>query len=348
MQAESSYTQTAQSLFQKVWGRHVDLLCCPDCRGQSAGLYYKQDSGREALICGNCNFEFPIINDIPILLPKGRIGIVDEIRKIAVRDVRSSGVGASGASDSMADWKYLSFQYYSRFCEFKKSMVDLRPQDIVLDIGCAGGSIADDFENYIGLDTSWKLISFARHHSDKPFVLADAQAIPFKADSIDCAVSRNLLEHTINDREIIREIRRVCRSNGIFELPCSDGVSFLIDPINTIRIRAGLSPKPFFSYGFGHINMQTEKEWEKRLTENGFKVIGKKYLGRGIIFKLITFLECALFSYGDNDDIPARLVERKSLRFIHMIYDFVYKLDPKTKKSWSRVFIVTPKKQDVA
>lgn len=333
-----------QASFQEIWGSYVDLLCCPHCKGQDAGLLYKNAAGREALGCGNCHFEFPIINAVPILLSRERMGMARAIEESVNTNGTSSAGIAAGPPRALADFKYLSFQYYSRFCEFKKTLVNFQPQNIVLDVGCAGGSIANSFKNYIGLDNSWRLISFARRHSDKPFALADAENIPFKTNAADHVISRQLLEHTAGDREIIKEMSRVCRLNGVFELPCSDGVSFLMDPVNTLRAKMGLPPKPFFSYGFGHINMQTEKEWTARLTENGFNIIGKKCLGRGVVFKLATFLEFLLFSFGGYDRVPAKLIPEKKLRFIHSVYDLVYKLDPKTKKSWSRVFIVSPNK----
>jgi ubiquinone/menaquinone biosynthesis C-methylase UbiE len=245
---------------------------------------------------------------------------------------------------SLIDWKYLSYQYYTRHKEFLNSIKHLITDRTVLDIGCAGGSLAANFKNYIGLDISWKLISFARSYLDKPFVLADAQNIPFKTKSLSHFISRNMLEHLKDDRIIIREAARICDLSGVFELPCSDGVSVLIDPVNVIRSKYGIEPMYIFSYGFGHINMQTEQEWERHLSENNFVITGKNNLGRGIIYKLNTLIEFILYSFGDNDDIPTKNSNKKYFRYIHPIYDVLYKVDPKTNKSWSKVFKVVPRR----
>jgi ubiquinone/menaquinone biosynthesis C-methylase UbiE/uncharacterized protein YbaR (Trm112 family) len=329
----------SQSKFSKIWQDYLCLLCCPDCIDKNSDLIYECDDNGEKLVCSDCHQKFHIINAVPILLSRRHATIVSNIIQAAAEKISLMPVVENKIS-SLMDWKYLSYQYYSRFQEFKGSLKNFSSQNLVLDIGCAGGSLASNFTHYIGLDFSWKLISFARTYLDKPFVLADAQQIPFKRKSMPHVISRNMLEHTNNDQRIIQEMARVCCVNGIFELPCKDGVSFLIDPINTIRIKFGMPPKPFFAYGFGHINMQTEAEWMKRLQENGFTIMEKMNLGKGIFYKLFSCLEFILFSFGDNDDIPTKYVEKRFFRYLHPIYDFIYTLDPKIKKSWSKVFCV--------
>lgn len=324
----------------------MGILCCPECAGQDADLHYHSAGEEQYLQCVRCDRRYQIIQGIPVLLPDNqRQAAMKVISGNGPPAVRPSG-GEEKGSGELEDWKYLSYQYYSRHKEFLKSVNDFDPEGTVLDIGCAGGSLAKHFKNYIGLDISWKLISFARSYMDRPFVLADAGSIPFKTKSLSHFISRNMLEHTMEDRKIVREVARVCKRSGVFELPCSDGISILFDPINVIRARLGMGPRYIFSYGFGHINMQTKKEWEERLLNNNFIITGESSLGRGIIYKLNTLLEFILFSFGDNDDIPAKQIEKKYFKYIHPLYDVLYKLDPKTSRSWSKVFKVEPAREE--
>lgn len=328
--------------FLDMWGGHINILCCPECIGEEADILYSVDGGSEHLQCARCAKKFEIIDGIPILLSGRSSG------ENGKNSSKSNYITPSRSSEAdidcseLEDWKYLSYQYYSRQKEFLKSVEDFEDGGVVIDIGCAGGSLAKHFKNYIGLDTSWKLISFARSYIDRPFVLADAGNMPFKTKSLSHFISRNMLEHTKEDGKIIREVARVCGGSGVFELPCSDGVSILIDPVNVIRTKLGMGPKYFFSYGFGHINMKTKAEWEEQLKKNGFFITSENSLGRGIIYKLNTLVEFILFSFGDNDDIPAKRLNRKYFKYIHPVYDVLYKLDPKTNKSWSKVFKVKP------
>jgi len=332
--------------FLKTWEKYLGILCCPECAGMDAGLHYQQTGGKEYLECERCRRTFDIINGIPVLLPGERGQALTKAAGDRGPAETTRAPAAQTGGEELEDWKYLSYQYYSRHKEFLKSVNDFDPEGTVLDIGCAGGSLAKHFRNYIGLDLSWKLISFARSYMDRPFVLADAGSIPFKTKSLSHFISRNMLEHTTEDRKIVREAARVCKRSGVFELPCSDGISILFDPINVIRAKMGKEPKYIFSYGFGHINMQTKGVWEERLRENNFVITGESSLGRGIIYKLNTLAEFILFSFGDNDDIPARQIKKKYFKYIHPLYDVLYKLDPRTSLSWSKVFKVEPRGEE--
>lgn len=332
-----------RSTFLEIWGPYLDILCCPDCKGKDANLIYESKGSIEYLHCNNCKKRFDVVNAVPILFSSDYFTGEELNQRDKERKLDVSPITQEKNMSLYDDWKYLSYQYYTRYREFLESIKDFSGDGTVLDIGCAGGSLAANFKSYIGLDVSWKLISFARSYLDKPFVLADAQNMPFKTKSVAHFISRNMLEHTKNDRQIIREVSRICSKRGVFELPCSDGISMLMDPVNVVRSKIGSAPMPIFSYGFGHINMQTEGEWKQRLTENNFVVSSKRDLGRGIFYKLFSLVEFILFSSGDNDDIPARYVRKNYFRFIHPVYNFIYNLDPKTNKAWSKVFCVEPK-----
>lgn len=52
----------------------LELVCCPDCRGDLRLQDPARDAGGEIvsgrLVCGSCGHSFPIEDGIPNLLPK--------------------------------------------------------------------------------------------------------------------------------------------------------------------------------------------------------------------------------------------------------------------------------------
>ncbi|MEK7818717.1 MAG: Trm112 family protein [Bacteroidota bacterium] len=45
----------------------LEILCCPKCKGE---LNYKLEENK--LICKNCNEDYSVVDDIPIMLPKSQ------------------------------------------------------------------------------------------------------------------------------------------------------------------------------------------------------------------------------------------------------------------------------------
>jgi len=92
----------------------------------------------------------------------------------------------------------------------------------VLDVGSGEGSLQDIVEDYTGLDIS----ATARAKYHKPFVQADARAMPFPDGEFDAVWTIFVLEHVPNPEQALREIRRVLKPGGLLYLSpawlCSD------------------------------------------------------------------------------------------------------------------------------
>jgi len=84
----------------------------------------------------------------------------------------------------------------------------------VLDIGAGSGLLQDEVVDYTGLDIS----ASARRYFHKPFVQADARAMPFPAGEFDAAWSIWVLEHVPNPEMALAEMRRVIKPNGLLFL----------------------------------------------------------------------------------------------------------------------------------
>lgn len=84
----------------------------------------------------------------------------------------------------------------------------------VLDVGSGEGSLQDMVEDCTGLDIS----ATARAKYHKPFVQADARAMPFPDGQFDAVWSIFVLEHVPNPEQALREIRRVLKPGGLLYL----------------------------------------------------------------------------------------------------------------------------------
>lgn len=306
-------------------------LCSLVCPIKAIDKPLLKEKSSSLLLCSSCQKTYRKINNVYLLLPEmGQ----KEISKL------KTGSKESEKTKDLIDWKFISYQYFIRFNKFIDYVNPIIKNDLVLDIGCASGALSYNFKNYIGLDNSLKLVSFASRKIDKMILLADARYIPLRNKSIPFFISRNLLEHTKEEMKIIHELRRVTQKGGFFELPCSDQISWLLDPINLLLIRIGKKHLNAYTYGYGHINMLSFNEWKKRVINGGFRVEEIKNLGNGVIFNLISFIESLFLSYGDNDSIPAKFVPQKLYGIISKIYRVIEKIDPRIAKSWTKLFYV--------
>lgn len=84
----------------------------------------------------------------------------------------------------------------------------------VLEVGSGEGLLQDVVDDYTGLDIS--ATAKAKYH--KPFVQADARAMPFPDNTFDAAWSIWVLEHVPNPEQALREIRRVLKPDSLLFL----------------------------------------------------------------------------------------------------------------------------------
>jgi SAM-dependent methyltransferase len=84
----------------------------------------------------------------------------------------------------------------------------------VLEVGAGSGLLQDELHDYTGLDLS----ATAHRYFHKPFVQADARAMPFADASFDAAWSIWVLEHIPNPEMALAEMRRILKPNGLLLL----------------------------------------------------------------------------------------------------------------------------------
>ena len=104
------------------------------------------------------------------------------------------------------------------------STLDLHSDAVVLDVGAGTGlfsrALAPHVQTVVALDLTLAMLEQGRRDANRygisniQFELGSAEQLPFKPCSFDLVVSRWLFHHLVAPRDVLREMRRVCRSTG--------------------------------------------------------------------------------------------------------------------------------------
>lgn len=95
-----------------------------------------------------------------------------------------------------------------------RSWVRKRAHGRALDIGCADGWARDVLAhcNYVGLDYPTTVLNL---YGTRPDVFADGASLPFASASFDTVLLLEVLEHVVDAGNVLAEISRVLKSDGV-------------------------------------------------------------------------------------------------------------------------------------
>jgi len=96
-----------------------------------------------------------------------------------------------------------------------------RNANLILDVGCGSGWVAKKFlplnKKVFSLDISktnpLKIHNSLNNNNHFPIV-ADSFRLPFKDEILDCVIASEVIEHTYNPKEFIKELFRVVSKGG--------------------------------------------------------------------------------------------------------------------------------------
>ena len=145
--------------------------------------------------------------------------------------------------DTPPDWYFQSlrvdvfqrFWHKSRFREVSKLIEPIG--GTVLDIGCADGVFSkvifdkSKADKFIGMDVIKSSVAWANKHWKKEknmkFIFGDAHDLKFKTGTFDAVFAMEVLEHVVNPKKVLSEIRRILKKGGyaVFLVP-SDNLLF--------------------------------------------------------------------------------------------------------------------------
>lgn len=102
---------------------------------------------------------------------------------------------------------------------FKMISRNLTKDSRILDVGCAKGGFLDflnkkGFKNLFGIDVIKQYVDYCKDHYNYNIKLGTVYSIPHEDDSFDVIILDQVIEHLINVREAIVEIKRVLSKGG--------------------------------------------------------------------------------------------------------------------------------------
>ncbi len=148
----------------------------------------------------------------------------------------------------------------------------------LLDIGCGMGHACTLFSSKldpVGIDASAQAISIATHKSKGVFIQGDAQSLPFRDDSFDYIVAKDVLEHIPDDQLTLEEILRVSKNKAriLMYLPCQlDGINLSTEAI--VKKLTGYTVDP----EVGHLRRYTVDQARQMLETRHVKPIRTWYM----------------------------------------------------------------------
>lgn len=176
-------------------------LVCPSCRQHPV-------VGEEGLRCSSCEEVYPVIDGIPIMLPK------------AMRDQENDFDAFYGEGD----YEHNPYNHTPEVLEWRRKpmfttiveQLELTPNCRLLDDGGGFGYLQrflpDNLE-YYNFDFSLKML---RKDSSSRRCRGISERLPFPENSFDRVASHHVLEHVDNQAAYLREVFRVLRPGGRF------------------------------------------------------------------------------------------------------------------------------------
>lgn len=303
----------------------LKVLICPACRPAEVALTpeIRQECGGDILqgdlICPACGHAYPIRDGLaylepPATSPKQAGTGYESPRALASYLWSHYGdlLGDSEASDAYHRWAGL-----------------MAPgQGLALDIGSAVGRFAfeihDRFDFVIGIDKSESFIRTARellirrgrtvllpeegqlvrettlrlpaawHGHNVEFLVADAQALPFRSSTFSCLASLNLVDKLPCPLRHLAEMDRVALSTGA-QVLVSDPFSWSLETAEERHWLGGKTSQPFAGRGLDNIEALLRGElpglrkswskenrghvwWKIRTHANHFELIRSCYI----------------------------------------------------------------------
>jgi SAM-dependent methyltransferase len=95
--------------------------------------------------------------------------------------------------------------------------LNLGPSPRILDAGCGTGQMLKHLETVgvaFGIDSSPQAVSFAHSRGVQRLVRGSINAIPFPANTFDCVVALDVIEHVEDDLDILQSLHDVVKSDG--------------------------------------------------------------------------------------------------------------------------------------
>jgi SAM-dependent methyltransferase/uncharacterized protein YbaR (Trm112 family) len=184
------------------------LLRCPICKAELELL-------NEHCRCKNpeCNFLFPIINGIPILIDQDHsVFSIDDFVNQRNTTFYQSLNKLERAVLRFAPQISRKIKGRENLNKLAKLLLDRSSTPKVLIIG---GSILGKGMEAITVHPCIELVDSDVTFGPRTTMVCDAHQIPFKDDSFDGVIVQSVLEHVVDPWQCVEEIHRVLKEDGL-------------------------------------------------------------------------------------------------------------------------------------
>jgi len=169
-------------------------------------------------------------------------------------------------------WWYVARR--SLAVEVLKKEIGSRNPVRILDVGCGTGANATAFDNLaptVGLDASLDALHFCQKRGLREITLSPVENLPFGGGTFDIVTALDVLEHTDDDLDALREIRRVTKTQGLL-LITVPAYGFLWSEHDE---------------ALKHRRRYTAHELRNKLTEAGYDVVRTSYFISTLFFPIL-------------------------------------------------------------
>lgn len=162
--------------------------------------------------------------------------------------------------------------------------LNLKQDEEIIDLGCGTGyylfllSSCGFKLNLTGFDNDTKALSEAKDSLSKKikFIVGDLHKMPFKDNFFDKAVASEVLEHVEKDEQVLKEIHRILKPNGILVISVpSINYPFFWDPLNWLLERffhTHIKNGFFSGIWSGHLRLYSLPSLKRKFEKVGFTV----------------------------------------------------------------------------
>ena len=171
-----------------------------------------------------------------------------------------------------------------------RAMLDVRPQDRVLEVGCGGGHVLQLFgeAELTGVDVSGAMLERARRNlQGRPVTLlkGELHELDLPSASFDKIVCTEVLEHTVDPAAVLEEISRLVRPEGRVVITFPN--DRLILRVKRLLHQSRLTSTPWFrrvSWGADDYHLHVWSVGEMRsLLERHFAVTNERFVPSSLL-----------------------------------------------------------------
>lgn len=164
--------------------------------------------------------------------------------------------------------------------EVKKTPPQDRGNLMLLSLGCANGVVEQKIKNrtsikVYGLEASRKNANNAEKKGIEMSIGDVTQKFPFEDHSFDFVFAGEIIEHLVDTKKFLREIKRVLKPNG-FLILTTPNLAHIVDRVRFIFGKAPRQTNPLHKFLFLHIRPFTFGSLKESLEKTNFKLISFK------------------------------------------------------------------------